>query len=245
MYLSWIIPAYNEEKRIEKTIREVDVYLRNKNFPDGYEIIVSNSASTDRTRDVVERLVIEIPHVRVLNLENRGKGWAVKQAMLNASGDIRLFSDADNSTDPHYFDAMEPLFNNGYDVVISSRDSKDAAGATRDVQEQWYREIMGNMGNLVIQIFGIWGIWDTQNGFKACTAKAANEIFVRTRMTGFSFDIEMLALAKKLKYRVGIIPVRWKFDPDSKVTLKSYIQVFIDVFKIRWNFIIGAYTRGQ
>ena len=245
MYLSWIIPAYNEERRIEKTIREVDAYLHAKNFPNGYEIIISNSASTDRTRDVVERLVIEIPHVRVLNLENRGKGWAVKQAMLNASGDIRLFSDADNSTDPHYFDAMEPLFNNGYAVVISSRDSKDAAGATRDVQEQWYREIMGNMGNLVIQIFGIWGIWDTQNGFKACTAKAANEIFVRTRMTGFSFDIEMLALAKKLKCRVGIIPVRWKFDPDSKVTLKSYIQVFIDVFKIRWNFIIGAYTRGQ
>ena len=115
----------------------------------------------------------------------------------------------------------------------------------RDTQEQWYREIMGNIGNLVIQIFGIWGIWDTQNGFKACTAKAVNEIFIRTYMTGFSFDIEMLALAKKFRLRLGIIPVRWKFDPDSKVTFASYIRVFLDVFKIRWNFIIGAYARGQ
>lgn len=245
MRISWIIPCYNEEHRIEKTIREVEAYLQSKQFGDEYEILVSNSASTDHTKDIVARLALELPHVRVLNLENRGKGWAVKQAMLGARGDIRLFSDADNSTAPHYFNAMEPLFKGGYDVVISSRDPKDAAGATRDVKEQWYRELMGNMGNLVIQVVGVWGIWDTQNGFKACTAKAANELFSRTRMTGFSFDIEMLALAKKFQYRIGIIPVRWKFDSDSKVTLKAYIQVFIDVFRIRWNFIIGAYTRGQ
>ncbi len=241
MHLSWIIPAYNEEKRIEKTIREVDAYLRTKNFSDGYEIILSNSASTDGTQAVTERLAKEFSHVRVVNLENRGKGWAVKQAILDARGDIRIFSDADNSTAPNYFDAMEPLFAGGYDVVISSRDPKDAAGAMRDVKEQWYRELMGNAGNLVIQIVGIWGIWDTQNGFKACTAEAARDIFSRTRMTGFSFDIEMLALARRRGYKIGIIPVRWKFDPDSKVTLASYIQVFIDVFKIRWNIIRGAY----
>lgn len=241
MYISWIIPCYNEEHRIEKTVREVNAYLQSKQFGDGYEILISNSASTDHTKDVIERMALELPCLRVLNLENRGKGWAVKQAMLNARGDIRLFSDADNSTDPHYFDAMEPLFHQQYDVVISSRDPKDAPGASRDVKEQWYRELMGNMGNIIIQIFGVWGIWDTQNGFKACTAKFAQTIFSRTRMTGFSFDIEMLALAKKFKFRIGIIPIRWKFDPDSKVTLKSYIQVFIDVFRIRWNLIKGIY----
>ena len=243
MYLSWIIPSYNEERRIEKTIRDVAAYLRAKNFPGGYEILVSNSASTDRTSEIVERLAAEIPNVRILNLPNRGKGWAVKEGVLNARGDIRLFSDADNSTAPNYFDAMEPLFRQGYDIVISSRDPKDASDASRDIKEQWYREVLGNAGNLVIQIFGVWGIWDTQNGFKACTAKAGNDIFSRTRMTGFSFDIEMLAIAKKLKYRIGIVPIHWKFDPDSKVTLKSYIQVFIDVFKIRWNFIRGAYKK--
>ena len=243
MYLSWIIPSYNEERRIEKTIREVAAYLASKNFSGSYEILVSNSASTDHTREIVEKLAAEIPSVRILNLQNRGKGWAVKEGILNARGDIRVFSDADNSTAPHYFDAMEPLLRQGYDIVISSRDPKDASGASRDVKEQWYREVLGNAGNLVIQIFGVWGIWDTQNGFKALTARAGGDIFPRMRMAGFSFDIEMLALAKKLKYRIGIIPVHWKFDPDSKVTLKSYIQVFVDVFKIRWNFMVGRYNR--
>lgn len=241
MHLSWIIPSYNEERRIEKTIREVNAYLRAKNFSDGYEIIVSNSASKDRTAEIVKTLMAEIPELRMIDVKNRGKGWAVKEAILAARGDFCLFSDADNSTTPNYFDAMEPLFRAGYDVVISSRDAKDAAGATRDVKEQWYREALGNMGNLIIQIFGVWGIWDTQNGFKACSAKAGKDIFSRTRMAGFSFDIEMLALARILGYRIGIIPIHWKFDPDSKVTLASYIQVFIDVFKIRWNLISNRY----
>ena len=243
MYLSWIIPAYNEERRIEKTLREVDAYLQTKHFSDGYEILVSNSASTDHTVEIVEGLKKEISNLHILNLENRGKGWAVKQGILNAHGLIRIFSDADNSTPPSAFDAMELLFNQGYDVVISSRDSKDAVGASRDVKEQWYRELMGNMGNLIIQIVGVWGIWDTQNGFKACTAKAGAVLFGHTLMTGFSFDIEMLALARKFKLRIGIIPIHWRFDPDSKVSLAAYIQVFIDVFKIRWNFIAGKYSR--
>lgn len=242
MYLSWIIPCYNEEGRIEKTLRGVDTYLRGRNFSGGYEILVSNSASCDHTKEIVERLATEIPHLRILNLENRGKGWAVKQAMISAAGDIRLFSDADNSTAPAYFDAMEPLFKQGYDVVISSRDSKDVAGASRDVKEPWYREIMGNVGNMVIQLFGVWGVWDTQNGFKACTARAAEDIFSRVTMIGFSFDIEMLALARALRLRMAIIPVRWHFEAGSKVTLKAYIQVFLDVFKIRWNLITGVYN---
>ena len=241
MYLSWLIPSYNEERRIEKTIREVDAYLKAKNFSGGYEIVVCNSASKDRTAEIVKNLMSQIPNLRLLNVASSGKGLVVKEGMLESNGDIRLFSDADNSTAPNYFDAMEPMFKQGYDVVISSRDPKDAIGASRDVKEQWYRELLGNAGNLVIQIFGVWGIWDTQNGFKACTAKAAQEIFSHTRMAGFSFDIEMLGIARMLHYRIGIIPIRWKFDPDSKVTLKSYIQVFIDVFKIRWNLIRGAY----
>jgi len=241
MYLSWIIPVYNEERRIERSIREVDAYLQSKNFSGGYEILVSNSASTDQTVSIIERLQIDFPNLRLVTCTNKGKGWAVREAMRSARGDIRIFSDADNSTAPNYFDAMEPLFKEGCDVVISSRDAKDAPGATRDVKEPWYRELLGNMGNLVIQVFGVWGIWDTQNGFKAFTAKAAEDIFSRTQMHGFSFDIEVLALARRLKYRIGIIPIRWKFDPDSKVTPGAYIKVFSDVFRIRWNLIRNVY----
>ncbi|QQG45046.1 MAG: glycosyltransferase [Candidatus Sungiibacteriota bacterium] len=241
MYLSWIIPAYNEEKRIEKTLREVDSYLQSKGFAGGYEIIVVNAASRDRTAQIVNGLRQTVPNLQLFDVDNRGKGWAVKQGMLTAQGDLRLFSDADNSTAPNYFDKMEPFLRQGYDVVISSRNSKDVVGASRDVKEPWYREILGLLGNLMIQVFGVWGIWDTQNGFKACNAGAAKEIFSRTLMYGFSFDIEMLALAKRLKYKIGIIPVRWRFETESKVTLASYLKVFFDVFRIRWNLVINKY----
>lgn len=241
MYLSWIIPCYNEERRIEKTIREVEQYLRSKNFPGGHEILVVDSFSPDRTAEIVKKLQLEFPALKLLIVKKRGKGYGVKVGMLQTSGDIRLFSDADNSTAPEYFDAMRPLFQSGSEVVISSRDPKDAPGASRDVEEVWYREIMGRIGNLVIQIFGVWGIWDTQNGFKALTAKAAEDIFSRSLMGGFSFDIEMLALARKLGYRISIIPVKWKWDPDSTVTLKAYILVFVDVFRIRLNLLLRRY----
>jgi len=245
MDLSWIIPVHNEARRIEKTLREVDAYLRSKNFVGGYEILVVNNASSDKTISIAESLKGEIPQIKLYDLEGRGKGSAVKHGMLVAKGTIRIFSDADNSTPPQSFDLMEPFFQKGYDVVISSRDPKDAKGASRDVEEPFYRELLGNFGNLIIQVLGVWGIWDTQNGFKALTARAAKEIFSKTRMGGFSFDIEMLALAKKSKFKIAVIPVRWRFDPDSKVTLKAYLQVFVDVFKIRWNLFTGKYTMGN
>lgn len=241
MFLSWIIPTYNEEKRIEKTLWEVDSYLRSKNFPGGYEIVVVDSNSKDHTQEIVKKLSSQIVNLRIIVLENRGKGWAVKKGMLASSGKIRLFSDADNSTAPEYFDKMLPLFSQGYDLVISSRDPKDAPGAARDVKEPWYREILGRLGNLFIQTLGVWGVWDTQNGFKAFDSKAARDIFSRSRVGGFAFDIEILALARKLGYRFGIIPVRWVFHPQSTVTLGAYLQVLLDVFRIRWNLVVGKY----
>lgn len=241
MYLSWIIPSYNEEKRIEKTLREVDQYLRSKQFSDGYEILVLDSRSSDNTPGIVGRLQNEIPNLFLHIVENKGKGWAVRDGMLRAQGDIRLFSDADNSTAPHYFDAMIPFFEKGYEIVISSRHPRDANGALQEVPESFFRRIAGKAGNLIIQLFAVPGIWDTQNGFKALSAGAAKEIFSRLTVNGFAFDIEALALARRLSYRIGIVPVRWKHDPDSKVTLKSYLSVFADVFRIRWNLMTHKY----
>lgn len=242
MYLSWIIPCYNEEHRIGKTIREVEAYLRAKNF--SYEIIAVDDNSKDKTREVIRDLMGEIPNLRLIEKSPKGKGGAVRQGMLEARGEIRLFSDADNSTAPDHFDKMGPFFETGYDVVISSRDSKDAEGASRDVEEQWYRELFANLGNLMIQALGVWGIWDTQNGFKAFTAKAAETIFSRLTILGWAFDIEVLVLARRLGYKLAIIPVRWRFEADSKVTLGTYIEVFKDVFRIRWNVISGKYSKA-
>jgi len=241
MYLSWIIPAYNEERRIERGIRQVDAYLRSRNFPGGYEIIVANSASRDRTAEVVLGLTRELPHLKLTEVVNFGKGIAVRHGMLMATGDIRLFADSDNSTPPESFDAMEPLFAAGCSVVISSRDPKDVPGASRDVTEPWHRELFANLGNLVIQAVGVWGIWDTQNGFKAFTAQAAKHIFSQITIRGWAFDIEALALARKFGYRIGIVPIHWRHDPDSKVTMGAYAEVLRDVFRIRWNLITATY----
>lgn len=242
MYLSWIIPAYNEERRIERAIREVDAYLRSRSFPGGYEIIVSSSASRDRTAEIVLGLAAEFPMLKLTEVLNLGKGLAVRHGMRSARGAIRIFADADNSTPPESFDAMRPLFDQGYDIVISSRDPKDAPGASRDVKEPWYRELLANLGNLVIQSVGVWGVWDTQNGFKAFTARAAEDIFPRTRIFGWAFDVEVLAIARRLGYRVAVIPVRWRHDPDSRLTLGVYLEVLRDVFRVRWHLITGAYV---
>lgn len=241
MYLSWIIPTYNAEKIIEKTLREVDSYLRSRAFPGGYEIIVAYSKSKDRTAEVVKGLQAQIPDLKFLDLENKGKGWAVKQGMLNAKGDFRIFSDADNSTAPEYFDNMVPFFAKGFDMVISSRHPKDVSGASRDVKEPMLREFLGAIGNIVIQIFGVWGIWDTQNGFKAFTASSAQKIFQINRMYSFAFDVEILALARLIGQRIAIIPIRWKYGPESTVTLRDYLKFFIDVFKIRWYLLTNIY----
>ncbi len=243
MYLSWIIPSYNEEKRIEKTLRAVDAYLKSCQFPGGYEIVIANSASRDRTAEIIKSLQSQITNLKLLNLENKGKGWAVKQGMLQAQGEIRLFSDADNSTAPEYFDAIIPFFEKGYDIVISSRHPKDAPGASRDIKEPMLREFLGGLGNIIIQLFGVWGIWDTQNGFKAFSAQAAEKVFKVTRIFDFAFDVEMLALARRFDYKIAIIPVRWRYEPESTVTLKAYLKFFIDVFKIRWYLFTNIYTK--
>ena len=241
MYLSWIIPTRNEERRIEKTVREVDAYLQLKSFPGGYEIVVVDGASTDATQGIIRKLSGELGHVRLMEVESRGKGWNVKQAMLNTTGDIRLFSDADNATSPDHFDKMIPLFEAGNDVIISSRNPKDAPGSRYEKAESGIRQLAGKMGNLYIQIFGVWGIWDTQNGFKAATAKAAQDIFSRVTIEKFAFDVEMLVIAKSRNYKIGIIPVHWKHDEDSKVTAKAYLEVLRDVTIIGMNKMLGKY----
>lgn len=241
MYLSWIIPAHNEARRIESTIREVRAYLELKNLSEGYEIVVVDSASTDDTKGVVESLAIEMPRIRMVRVARRGKGAAVREGMRAARGEIRLFSDADNSTAPCHFDYMRPLFDAGYEVVISSRHHRDAPGARRVVKESRIREVLGSLGNHIIQLVVMPGIWDTQNGFKAVSARAAEDIFSRARMNGFSFDIEMLALARYLGYRMGVIPAEWRFHTNSTVRASTYAAVLRDVARIKWNLMTNTY----
>jgi dolichyl-phosphate beta-glucosyltransferase len=240
VYLSVIIPTYNEEKRIIKTLKAISSYLQVQSY--SYEILVVNDGSKDATAEIVEEASYQIPNLRFINRKkNKGKGYTVKEGMLFAKGRIRLFTDADNSTDISYFEKMRPFFDKRCDIVISTRDSKDAKGATQEISQPWHKRFMGNLGNLYIQIMAVPGIWDTQNGFKAFRDYAAEKIFMMAKINRWAFDVEALALARKFGYKIGIIPIHWKNDPNSRVSFISYFKVLFDVAKIRWNLMRGKY----
>ncbi len=240
IYLSIIIPAYNEEKRISKTLLEIDKYLDRQDYQ--YEILVVSDGSKDKTAAIVKKFANLINGLKLIdNQQNHGKGWVVRQGMLEAEGDYRIFMDADNSTTVDHFEKMIPLIKEGKEVVIGSRDHKDAAGAKQAVPQSFIKRQFGNLGNLLIQLLAVRGIWDTQCGFKLFSRKAAEDIFSRAKIDGFGFDIECLALARKLGYPIGIIPVYWINSADSKVSWKSYLKVFKDLFTIKLNLIKNRY----
>ena len=242
-YLSVIIPAYNEEKRIGDTLSVVYEYLSAQTY--GWELIVVLDGPTDGTPEVVRDFARNHNHVRWIDrAENRGKGFTVRQGMLEAHGHIRLFTDADNSTDMSHFDQMKPLFDAGCDIVICSRDGKDVSGAQQAVPQPFRKRLLGDLGNLFIQIMAVRGIWDTQCGFKAFTQGATERIFPLTRIERWGFDIEVLALARHFNYQIAITPAYWIDDARTNVRgLPDYIETLVETLKIRWYLSSGAYSR--
>lgn len=240
VYLSIIIPAYNEAERLPQTLRRLHQYLTAGSL--SYEIIVVLDGPSDGTRGALERMPEEIAHLEIIDRSvNRGKGYTVTEGMLKASGRVRLFCDADNSTDIAHFEKMMPLFDQGYDVVIASRNSKDVPGAEQAVPQVWLKRIIGQFGNLVVQLLAVRGIWDTQCGFKAFRAEAAEQIFSRTKIEGWGFDIEVLTLARALCFKIGIIPARWINDDRSHFRPFDYARVVGDIFRVRSNLLADKY----
>lgn len=240
VFLSVVIPAYNEAPRITKTLDAIFSYLDRQAFIS--EVIVVSDGSKDHTADIVRERMRQHPNLAVIDrAQNRGKGYTVREGMLRATGKIRLFMDADNSTDLSHFDLMRPLFDEGYDIVICSREEKDVKETRQVVSQKTYKRLLGDIGNLFIQLVVLHGIRDTQCGFKAFRNHTIERIFLQTRITRFGFDVEILALARFLGYRIGMIPVCWINDPHSTVTLKSYLEVFWEVVKIRYYLFQGYY----
>jgi|SRR3989344_89967 len=239
MYLSVIIPAYNEEKRIGETLKSIDEYLRRQNYE--YEIIVINDGSQDKTAELVRGMESSISGLRLMdNKENHGKGYVIRQGMLQATGELRLFTDADNSTSMDHLDRFIQHIIQGQNVVIGSiavHGHKVAPGS-----EPIWRRVLGKLGNLFIQIMAVPGIHDTQRGFKLFTAEAAKDIFPKLTIARWGFDVEVLALARKFGHKIKELPVDWKNDPNSTVGLRAYFQVLIETVTIRWNLITGRYN---
>lgn len=224
--LSIIIPAYNEEPRIEKSLKSANAYLEKMDKP--YEIIVVDDGSSDKTSDVASGMgfakVIKQPR-------NMGKGAAVRTGMLSAEGDIRIFTDADFSTPIYEIDKVINVINSGADICIGSR----AINPDMIKEHQpFYREYMGKVFNKFVQMLLIKGIKDTQCGFKGFTADSANRLFSQSKIDGFSFDVEILYLAKKLNLRVEQVPVEWYNDDRSKVNpIVDSTRMLLDLFNIK------------
>ncbi len=236
--LSVIIPAYKEEKRIGETLKVLAAYLSKQGF--NSEVLVCVDGSPDNTAAVAEGFKSLVPNLRVVNNEkNHGKGWVVRQGMLEAQGEYRLFMDADNSTSIEEVEKFWPYAEQGYEVIIGSI---EVEGAQIHEHAQWYRRALGHWSKYLIRIVaGLWGIHDTQRGFKMFSAKAAQAIFSKAQIDRFGFDIEILAEATKFKFKIKELPVVWNNAGDSTVSLGSYIEVFKDLLRVRWYLWTGKY----
>ena len=231
MKLSVIIPAYNEAERLPSTIEEAYGWLT-ESFEANFEIIVVDDGSSDETVAKTHEMITTHPQLKILaQPQNQGKGAAVKRGMLEATGEIRLFMDADHST--HIREAAKVLAatNKGAEVVIASRQHPES---DISVSQSWLREHMGQSFNFIMRSIVGLEMQDTQCGFKAFTAKAAEDIFSRQKLDGFSFDVELLFLASKLGYNIAEIPVEWINEPNSRVRMiADPALMFADVLRIR------------
>lgn len=241
VFVSVIVPAYNEEKRISQTLEALKAYFSHKDFP--YEVIVVSGASSDKTVALVQDFARSFPRLTVIDQSvNKGKGDAVKEGMLHAKGSYRLFMDADNSVPIDYFDEFLPYFSKGYDVVIGSI---EIAGAKIEEHAAWYRRALGHWAKLLIRVLAIWEIHDTQRGFKVFSARAAQDIFPVQTLNRWGFDIEILVIAKTRGYAIKEVPVVWTNAGDSKVGLDAYITTLKDLLVVRKNMMLGKYKKQK
>jgi len=240
MELSVVIPAYNEAKRIGRTLEAVGDWLAKQ--PYDSEIVVVNNRSTDATADVVRGYQQRFRFIRLTDEPRPGKGYAVANGMLFATGRVRLFMDADNSTSIDHYEIMRPYLDQGYDVVIGSLAVRGAKILQGGGEPLW-RVILGKLGNLWIQFWAVPGVWDTQRGFKVFSERAARDIFPKLSIFGWGFDVEVLAVARAHGYRIKEVPVTWNNDPDSRVNAWAYPKVLMDTVKVGMNRLLRTYRK--
>jgi dolichyl-phosphate beta-glucosyltransferase len=237
VYLSLIVPCYREAERIGPSIIKIYDYLSKASYQS--EVIIVDDGSPDATLKVITDTVASLPQsnsvtFRPLGLkQNLGKGGAVRSGMLAAEGEIRIFTDADLSTPIYEVEkAIKVLTSGGFDVVIGSRAIEGRALVKK--HQPWYREAMGRFFNLLVQLLVLKGIKDTQCGFKGFTDAAAKKIFEAQKVMGFSFDVEILYLAKRMGYKVKEIAVEWYNDERTTVgALGDSSRMFFELLRIR------------
>jgi dolichyl-phosphate beta-glucosyltransferase len=240
--LSVVIPAYNEEHRLPETLSRLAAFLDRAGRSQA-EVIVVDDGSRDGTARVAEQWAAGDPRFKLLrNPGNKGKGYAVRHGMLSAVGAWRLMTDADLSTPIEELGALELCADREQAAVaIGSRALNRRLVAKH---QSWFRETGGRVFNLVMRLITGLPFADTQCGFKLYRADAAEAVFSRQTLDGFSFDVEAVYIAQRLSYRVIEVPVRWANSEGSKVTAAATARAFADLFRIRWFDLRGRY-RGK
>jgi dolichyl-phosphate beta-glucosyltransferase len=233
--LSVVIPAFNEAARLPMTLARVGEWLSDS--PHRHEIVVVDDGSTDGTAEIARKAGGE-ELVLLRHQPNRGKGYAVRRGMLAATGERRLMTDADLSTPIEELPRLMDELDRGADVAIGSR---AVPGARIEVRQPAYREAMGRLFNRVVQALLLPGLQDTQCGFKLFTAAAAEQSFRACRLDGFSFDVEALYVARRRGLKIAEVPVVWRNDEATRVSLGGGGTAFVDLLRIWILAVRGAY----
>lgn len=239
--VSIIIPARNEEKRLPRTLNHILSYLRTRSWT--AEIIVINDGSTDRTSDVVKEFAARDKSIVLINNPvNSGKGSSIRDGMLRATGEIILFTDADDSTPIEEADKLIAAIHAGADIVIGSR------WVDPDLQahpQPLHRRLNGRVYNLLLRsILGL-NLTDTQNGFKAFTRAAGKSVFAVQKIPGWGFDAESLFFAKRLGFSVREVPVEYTYYAEgSKIRpYRDGARMLLELLLVKWYFLSRAYAR--
>lgn len=234
-FLSVILPVHNEERRLPPSLTKLTAFLSAQPYPS--EVIVVENGSADRTYALAQEFAAQEERVRVLREEARGKGLAVRAGMLAARGEYRMFADIDFSMPVEEIARFLPPC---LDAAVSIA-SREAPGAVR-YQEPEYRHLVGRVFNTVVRLAVLPGLQDTQCGFKCFRRDVAERVFPLQTITGWTFDVEVLAAARRMGYTIVEVPVPWHFNADSKVrVLNDSLTMALDLLRIRRNLRRGVY----
>lgn len=235
-FLSIVIPAHNEESRLPRTLGQVFAFLEKQSYSS--EVIVVENGSSDRTLKLAQELATHHSNLIVIHEEQRGKGNAVRRGILEARGEYHFICDADLSMPIDELQKFLPPLINDFDLAIASR---EARGAIR-YNEPSYRHWGGRAINLAIRVLILPGLNDTQCGFKCFRADVTESLFRQQTLLGWSFDIELLYLARRKKMRIKEVPIQWYYDADSKVNaVRDALRMLGDIFRIHINAWRGRY----
>jgi glycosyltransferase involved in cell wall biosynthesis len=239
IFLSVIVPAYNEEQRLCDTLPQIAEYLKKQSYT--YEVIVVENGSTDGTLALAREIAGDYSFIRVMEADGRGKGLAVRTGMLAAEGQYRFMCDADLSMPIEEVSRFLPPQVEDVQLIIGSR---EAEGAVR-YNEPDHRHWGGRLVNLVIRLLALPGLRDTQCGFKCFTSDVVDDLFTSQTLDGWSFDIEVIFVARRRGYSIKEIGIPWYYADMSHVSpIKDAIKMVLDILAIRWNALTGKYRRN-